>query len=395
MARRKSYQTGNISIHRGQPTVRYYVFDGMGGMKYKRERLEGVNKNSNKKDLQKAAEPIMARVNEENNNPRKAKESVTFKAFIEGRWASYQKKAGLKDSTVYSYESIINNYLMPAFQDRLMNEITPSHITAFFDKLQNKQPKVSTKYALNIYGLINTMFEVAYQYDIIDNKPVRNKLHKPSHEAKEKPTLSLDQVKMVLSQINEEKRFFFVVLFVTGLRIGECCGLRWMNLDLERKELSITNSVWRGRLTTPKTKASERLLRIPEKLLQMFFDHRQQSPYKAEGDFIFSRPDGRALDPDHLREVILYPAMNRAKIEREAYSHGFHVFRHTAGSILYEKTGRMKLVQKALGHSREQTTSDIYVHVAPEAVAESVEIVAEELLADRDLFQAKGVELVN
>jgi integrase len=395
MAHRKSYQKGSIVMHRGVPTVRYYIFDGIGGKVYKREQLEGVNKNSNKKDLLKAAEPIMARVNEQNNNPRKAKEKVTFKAFVTGLWTSYQNKQGLKDSTMYSYESIINKYLMPEFENKLMNDITPAHITAFFDKLQSRKKKPSTKYTLNIYALLSTMFEVALQFDIIDSKPVRNKLHKPSHEAKEKPTLTLKEIKAILHQIDEKYRLFFVTLFVAGLRIGECCALRWLNIDFFRHELSITNSIWRGRLTTPKTKASERLLRLPEQMLQMFFDHRQESAFQADSDFIFPRPDGRPLDPDVLREWVLYPAMNKAGIERDAYSHGFHVFRHTAGSILYEKTGRMKLVQKTLGHSREQTTSDIYVHVSPEAVAESVEIVAEELLADRDLFEAKEVGLVN
>jgi integrase len=127
----------------------------------------------------------------------------------------------------------------------------------------------------------------------------------------------------------------------------------------------------------------------------MFLDHRQQSAFQAETDYIFPRPDGRPLDPDILRECVLYPAMKKAEIQREAYTHGFHVFRHTAGSILYDKTGRLKLVQETLGHSREQTTSDIYVHITPEAVAESVEIVAEELWFDRDLLQAKVGELAN
>jgi integrase len=95
-------------------------------------------------------------------------------------------------------------------------------------------------------------------------------------------------------------------------------------------------------------------------------------------------------DPDHLRECVLYPAMDKAKIERSERAYGSHVFRHTAGSIIYEKTGRMKLVQKTLGHSREQTTSDIYVHVEQEIVAESAEIIAEELFAGRDLFQGEA-----
>ena len=77
--------------------------------------------------------------------------------------------------------------------------------------------------------------------------------------------------------------------------------------------------------------------------------------------------------------------MDKAQIERSDRSYGFH----------YEKTGRMKLVQKALEHSREQTTSDIYVHGDQEVVADSVEIVAGELFADRGLFQGQAAGLIN
>lgn len=393
MARRKTYQKGSIALHRGQQTLRYYVFDEYGRQQYKRVVLEGVSRTSSKKDLLKAAEPVMARVNEENNNPRQAKKSITFQSFVSGLWATYQTTEGLKESTMYSYASITNKYLLPKFGDRLMNEIKPADITAFFNDIRAKE--VSTKYALNIYALLNTMFEVAYQYDVIDAKPTRNKLHKPKHEAQEKPRLTLDEVKEVLSHIEPSYRLFFVVMAVTGIRIGEACAFRWFNLDVESRSLAISNSVWRGRLTTPKTKASERTLRLPQILVQMLFNHRQEAAHKKDEDFIFCRSDGRAFDPDHLRECVLYPAMDKAKIERLDRAYGFHIFRHTAGSIIYEKTGRMKLVQKTLGHSREQTTSDIYVHVDQETVADSVELVAAELFIDRDLFQVQATELIN
>jgi integrase len=393
MARRKTYQKGSIALHRGQQTLRYYVFDENGSKQYKRVVLEGVSKTSSKKDLLKAAEPLMARVNEENNNPRKAKEAVTFKSFVNGLWATYQTNEGLKESTMYSYASITSNHLLPTFGEKLLREIKPADITAFFNKL--RADEVSTKYALNIYGLLSTLFEVAYQYDVIESKPIRSKLHKPKHEAIEKPTLPLDKIKEVLSYIEPSYRLFFVVLSVTGVRVGEACAFRWLNLDVESRTLAITNSVWRGKLTTPKTKASERALRLPQTIVQMLSDYRQESAYGKDEDFIFCRADGKAFDPDHLRECVLYPAMDKAQIERSDRAYGFHIFRHTAGSIIYEKTGRMKLVQKALGHSREQTTSDIYIHVEQEIVAESVAIIAEELFADRSWFQGETTGLIN
>jgi integrase len=56
---------------------------------------------------------------------------------------------------------------------------------------------------------------------------------------------------------------------------------------------------------------------------------------------------------------VLYPAMDRAKIDRGKRTHGFHIFRHTGGSIIRSVTGDMNLAQLQLGHSRMSTTADI------------------------------------
>ena len=54
--------------------------------------------------------------------------------------------------------------------------------------------------------------------------------------------------------------------------------------------------------------------------------------------------------------------MDRAGIKRQSRSHGFHIFRHSAGSIIHKQTGSMKLAQVQLGHSTMAMTSDVYVH---------------------------------
>ena len=89
------------------------------------------------------------------------------------------------------------------------------------------------------------------------------------------------------------------------------------------------------------------------------------------------REDGSPCDPDYLRKWVLYPAMDRAGIKRGSRTHGFHLFRHTAGSIVHEKTGSVKLAQKHLGHARLDTTANTYVHVDDGQSREAAEAVAD------------------
>jgi hypothetical protein len=50
--------------------------------------------------------------------------------------------------------------------------------------------------------------------------------------------------------------------------------------------------------------------------------------------------------PDYLRKEVLYPALKKAGIERVDRTHGFHLFRHSAGSIIHAQTGDLKLAQE-------------------------------------------------
>ena len=74
---------------------------------------------------------------------------------------------------------------------------------------------------------------------------------------------------------------------------------------------------------------------------------------------------------------MLYPAMDRAAIDRGKRTHGFHIFRHTGGSIVRTVTGDMKLAQLQLGHSRMSTTSGIYVHTNEQDIQRAGEALAE------------------
>jgi len=81
---------------------------------------------------------------------------------------------------------------------------------------------------------------------------------------------------------------------------------------------------------------------------------------------------------------VLYPAIKEAGIVPQARAHGFHVFRHSAGTIFHAKTGDLKLAQELLGHAQMSTTSDIYVHVPEEVAEHATEIVAQELSCAQD-----------
>ena len=100
--------------------------------------------------------------------------------------------------------------------------------------------------------------------------------------------------------------------------------------------------------------------------------HRELCVQAQPEDYLFANGAGHYHDPDDLRRRVLYPAMDKAGIERTvARAYGFHLFRHSAGSQMQEVTGDLK-TQSFLGHSGIGITSDVYVHLQPDSEIESM-----------------------
>ncbi|MBZ5699115.1 MAG: tyrosine-type recombinase/integrase [Acidobacteriia bacterium] len=77
------------------------------------------------------------------------------------------------------------------------------------------------------------------------------------------------------------------------------------------------------------------------------------------------------LNPDVLCQNVLYPILDRLGISRRSGASGFHTFRHSAASILNERTGNLKLAQRLLGHSTVDMTANVYTHTPAESEREA------------------------
>lgn len=390
MTRRTSYQRGNVQLHNGEWTLRYREYNhATRKWTTKREKL---GKFRDKKAARRAAEPIMVRVNERNNSDRPPEKVVdlTFRQFVEGRWKSYCMSAKHQPSTSYAYNSLLSAHLFPRFGDKRLVDVAPVDISEFLEEVEGKR-SASTVHVL--YTLLRQIFDLAEQLDIIERSPVRSRLHRPEITRIDKPTLSVTQIGEILRNMDsEQERLFVLLLAVTGMRMGEGLALRWMDFKADR--LQINHTLYRGRIKSPKTDSSRRHVRLAPAVAEAILMHKAHSQFQADTDFLFCRPDGLPLVPTVVR-THLYKAMDRAGIKRRAREFGFHIFRHTAGTLLYARSRDLKLVQGTLGHSQISTTSDVYVHLDPSIVGEGAEILAEEILAKCDLTVTQRSKMVS
>lgn len=299
---RSSYQRGFVQEKNGRYTLRYRLRDSQKGWREKREALPP---GTSYKDALQMLDNRIKVANALNNDAQRLA-SLEFADFTRGTWTDYLQRRRVKPSTVYSYDSMLKNLVLPKWGTLALPDITVQHVTKFFKELEKDY---STKYVLNVYALLNVMFEVAKDHDLISDIPLRAKIHRPQCEPKKKVALTPEQLRQILDAVDEDYKPLFLTAMVTGARIGEVRGLRWQDLDVGEGNLRIEYAVWRQVLQTPKTESSIRTLHIPRELVDVLCAHRERSRWGADNDFMFARADGTPHDADHLRRVILYPAM--------------------------------------------------------------------------------------
>ena len=92
-----------------------------------------------------------------------------MQAFVDRYWTAYLDRLGAKPSTRKSYGSILKNVL-PSLGQLLLAQVTPLHIEHV---LQNRTQKVTAKTLLNEIGLLQSIFSLAVENDLLDRSPVR------------------------------------------------------------------------------------------------------------------------------------------------------------------------------------------------------------------------------
>ncbi len=381
---RISNQRGNVVLHHGRWTVLYWLRDAEKGWQRKRSTLKATTK----PEAQAEASQFLIKINTDNQPGRLAHEPPTVGEFIEGQWAHYLTLRGHRPSTLRSYKATGNLYIIPVIGDKRIHQVVPADISQIMDRAGKKE--LGEKSLVNLYALLRVMFEVAQQNDLIPVSPVRSKIHRPVRRRKAKkpakPTLSAEQAWKLLAEIPPGYRLLFLTDALTGLRVGELLALRWKNFDYENATLEVSDVIDGGSgklIEGAKTEGSEATIKIARLLAGMLKDHRASTEWDQPDHFVFCWSDGRSFDQGYLRKKILYPALKRTGIEPGDGTHGFHLLRHSAATILHDLTGNPKLVQSLLRHTQAATTEG-YIHVT-EAVAEGAsEALANAIIGEND-----------
>jgi integrase len=159
----------------------------------------------------------------------------------------------------------------------------------------------------------------------------------------------------------------------TALRRGELIGLRWGAVNLLEAKIAVRETFVRGRFTTPKSRASRRVVELGPRTLAVLEEQWQRTSYRGDNDLVFGHPTkGTPLETGKLAKRYLKPALSRAGIEKPFRP--FHDLRHTSLTHAAAAGNPQIYVQARAGHSQGSIT-ERYMHAAqvlfPGAAAKS------------------------
>src|SRR3989442_7952881 len=184
--------------------------------------------------------------------------------------------------------------------------------------------------------------------------------------------------------LSELYRTMALVAVLSGMRSGEIFGLRWRYVDFEERSILVAETVYRGRSSMPKTRASNRKVFIQDLALEVL--KRLKSSGGGPDDFVFSTSKGTPFDPNNVRNRILIPACRRAGIPLI----GWHDMRRTFATWSNPTGESLKALQTQLGHTDSRLTLGIYTQPMPEAQRQLAAKVEQVLLTVAPKFGTAG-----
>ena len=263
-------------------------------------------------------------------------------------------------------EHYVRDVLIAKWGDQIAEDIEPLEIQKWFNALHNKEQYGWTTVS-KIRGIMNRIFKIGIIHKKVSKNPVEG-LATSTKTTYRAIKITPAQTLLILRSVMGNLLYFTLVFVVaaTALRSSEVLSLRWADILWEERKIKIVKA-WKktGVDGDTKTPSSERDAPMGRVLTHYLREWHKETPYAKPNDFVFPsiRNSGRTpICSSVFCRVHLRPAAKNAGVViPDGHRWGLHNLRHSLSNWLVNKAKENpKTVQGILGHSRIQTTLDLY-----------------------------------
>jgi integrase len=285
----------------------------------------------------------------------------------------------IRPATLHSYARNLRLHVLPQLGSVQLRRIDAGMLNGLYaallanGKQSNGGGGLSPRSVRYVHTIVHRAMRDAVRWGRIARNPA-DAADPPRGAATSPPTMTTwtaPEVRSFLEHTADHRlHAAFVTLATTGMRRGECLGLRWSDVDLVNGRASIVQTViavnHEVRIGSPKTARGRRTVVLDPGTIAALREHRQRQLAErllmgagfTDHGLVFCRPDGGPLHPERFSRTFTVQARHAGLPPIR-----LHDLRHTWATLALSAGEHPKVVQERLGHAAIAITLDVYSHV--------------------------------
>jgi len=273
-----------------------------------------------------------------------------------------RKRKPVKPATVRGWECYLHRHLNPLIGDTTLPYVNNGTLKMLGEKMSGAGLSPTTiRDVAKVMRWVKAsavdengeqLYPTKWNYEFADIPEIQNQ---------RTPIFAGEEITKILAEAEKQERVILVLFPASGLRAGELFGLEVKHFV--GNTITVAQSVWEGRVQTPKTVNAFRQVDLHSTVAAMLRDF---IGGRKEG-FIFRTRTGTPLLQSNFLRSSLYPILGELGIEKQ----GFHGFRRFRVTHLESNNVPPALVRYWTGHAKSgdgevvrQTVTDRYIKMA-------------------------------
>lgn len=287
------------------------------------------------------------------------------------KWLEHTERLGRSPTTLREYRRLVERTIKPALGSVKLRNLTARHLDGLYGQLVDRGLAPASVH--QVHSVCRRALVQAQRWQLVTRNVAEDATPPPLHprDVGAPPVDAVQRLLQAAEAEDPEMATFIALAALTGARRGELCGLRWGDVDWDRRTLVIARAyvaVPGGGALKPTKTHGVRRVALDDVALEVLRRHRARAQMLADELGVDVTPESPLLSYDRQRPVNPDTATGYvgSLARRLGLDLHLHSLRHFAATEMIGAGTDVRTVAARLGHRDPSVTLRVYAHALPE-----------------------------